>query len=431
MSDATTRSAPPPSARYRVDAATHALAEVMRFAAPADGVLHAFFREHPKLGAADRAFVAETVYGALRHARTLEALLGRATPRLLALAALVRVQGMSLRQLEPACSPKELATIQALREAAALPLPPAVAAELPDWLFNRLVSERPAEEVMALGRALQQPAPFDLRVNTLKAAREEVLAALAREGISASPMPYAPHGVRIPARTALQKHPLYLEGRVEVQDEGSQLVSYLVAPRRRELVVDFCAGAGGKTLALGALMNSQGRVYAWDTSARRLARLEARLKRSGLSNVHPQVIAGPNDTRVKRLAGKADRVLVDAPCTGTGTLRRNPDLRWRQDERALAELTQKQGEILAAAARLVKPGGRLVYATCSLLAAENRDIVEAFVAAHPQFVVREAAAILAEAGIALDTGRYLELTPHRHGTDGFFAAVLERAPAPD
>jgi 16S rRNA (cytosine967-C5)-methyltransferase len=212
-----------------------------------------------------------------------------------------------------------------------------------------------------------------------------------------------------------------------VQDEGSQLVSYLVAPTRAEMVVDFCAGAGGKTLLLGALMRSQGRLYALDTHDRRLANLKPRLARSGLSNVHPQWIAHERDTKVKRLAGKIDRVLVDAPCTGFGTLRRNPDLKWRQPESALAELAAKQRSILAAAATLVKPGGRIVYATCSVLPEENEAVVADFVAANPAFSRVDAAAELARAGIALDTGDTLRLLPHKHGCDGFYAEILTRS----
>jgi len=192
------------------------------------------------------------------------------------------------------------------------------------------------------------------------------------------------------------------------------------------MVVDFCAGAGGKTLLLGAMMRSQGRLYAFDVSAKRLARLTPRLARSGLSNVHPQVIANERDVKVKRLAGKIDRVLVDAPCTGFGTLRRNPDLKWRQTPEDLAELTVKQAQILAAAATLVKPGGRLVYATCSVLPEENDAIVDAFLASSGTFAERNVAALLAEARITLDTGSRLRLRPDLHGCDGFFAAVLER-----
>src|SRR4029453_16646901 len=212
-----------------------------------------------------------------------------------------------------------------------------------------------------------------------------------------------------------------------VQDESSQLVGYLVAPKRTDMVVDFCAGAGGKTLLLGALMRSHGRLYAFDIMEKRLANLKPPLARPGLSHMHPPLLAREGDTKIKRLAGKIDRVLVDAPCTGFGTLRRNPDLKWRQPQTAVAELAQKQQTILSAAATLVKPGGRLVYATCSVLPEENEAIVDAFLGAEPQFAPGNAAAELARAGIALDTGPMLKLLPHRHGCDGFFAAVPAHA----
>jgi len=225
----------------------------------------------------------------------------------------------------------------------------------------------------------------------------------------------------------LNKLDAFARGAMEVQDEGSQLLALLLDARRGEMVVDFCAGAGGKTLLLGALMRSQGRLYAFDVSDKRLANLKPRLARSGLSNVHPQLIANERDVRVKRLAGKIDRVLVDAPCTGFGTLRRNPDLKWRQHASALAELTAKQASILRGAAVLVKSGGRLVYATCSVLPQENEAIVEAFLAERPEFTLVPVAAELERAGIALDTGPTLKLLPHRHGCDGFFAAAMVRA----
>jgi 16S rRNA (cytosine967-C5)-methyltransferase len=204
------------------------------------------------------------------------------------------------------------------------------------------------------------------------------------------------------------------------------LLCQLVAPKRGEMAVDFCAGAGGKTLALGAMMRSSGRLYAFDVAERRLAKMKPRMARSGLSNVHPIVIDSENDIKIRRLAGKIDRVLVDAPCSGLGTLRRNPDLKWRQSPDTITELVPKQTSILAAAAKLLKPSGRLVYATCSLLPAENEAIVEAFLATHDQFELIPANTVLAEQKINLDTGKYLSMLPHRHGTDGFFAAVMQR-----
>jgi len=406
-------------------AAQAALAAVLPLAQPADVVLSRYFRAHPKLGQHDRAFIAEAVFGVLHRRFGLEFSTGASTPRQLLLAWLNRVGGVSLRQLDPLLEAGEAQWL-AERKAAPEAPPLDVSAELPAWLVAQLAADMPADEILALGRALAEPAPLDLRVNPLLASRDKVIAQLSADGIAARATPYSPLGVRVDGRPALNRHALFTSGAVEVQDEGSQLLCYLVAPKRREMVVDFCAGAGGKTLLLGALMHSQGRLYAFDVSEARLAKLKPRLRRSGLSNVHPQLLSGENDTRVKRLAGKIDRVLIDAPCSGFGTLRRNPDLKWRQGEAGIAGLAAKQGAILSAAATLVKPGGRLVYATCSFLRAENQDVVGAFLTAHPGFVLVPANEALAQQKIALDTGEFLQLYPHRHGCDGFFAAVMER-----
>jgi len=393
--------------------------------APADVTLHQFFRAHRQLGQHDRAFIAEGVFAVLRRRRSLTAQAGTNAVRPLAIAAAIRELGLSLRELEPALSADEQVWAREFKTRKPT-LTPAELADLPDWLWDALGAALP-EERDPLARSWLAPAPLDLRVNPLKTTREAAQAALAADGIASTPTPYAPLGLRVAGKPALQHHVLFTSGAIEVQDEGSQLLGYLVAPRRSEMVVDFCAGAGGKTLLLGALMRSQGRLYAFDISPRRLANLKPRLARSGLSNVYPVRIEDERDRHVKRLAGKIDRVLVDAPCTGFGTLRRNPDLKWRQPQTAVAELAAKQARLLAAAATLVKPGGRLVYATCSVLPDENEAIVEGFLAAHPEFALGNAAAELARAEIALDTGPMLRLYPHRHGCDGFFAAVLERA----
>jgi 16S rRNA (cytosine967-C5)-methyltransferase len=408
-------------------AAEAALAEILTMQQPADAVLHHFFRTHPQLGQSDRAFVAETVFGVLRRRYMLEHAFGATvTPRQLVVAFLNRVSGLSMRALEPLLKRDEARWLAAGATRTPAELPLEVTAELPAWLIARLTAKLPDAEILALGRALAQPAPLDLRVNSLLTTRAKVLAQFAREGIAAQPTPYAPCGIRLTDKPALQRHPLFTSGKIEVQDEGSQLLCLLVSPKRHEMVVDFCAGAGGKTLALGALMHTQGRLYAFDISERRLQRLKPRLKRSELSNVHPQLIRDENDARIKRLAGKIDRVLVDAPCSGFGTLRRNPDLKWRQTEAGIVELATKQRAILDAAATLLKLGGRLVYATCSFLCAENQDIVTAFLATHPRFRLLPANAVLAQQKILLDTGEYLQLWPHHHGCDGFFAAVMER-----
>lgn len=411
-----------------LSAATDALGLVLKFEFPADNVLSRYFQQHHALGQRDRAFVAEAVYGVLRHRRVLDALCGNdSNARRLLLGWLARFSGMSARELAPALGSDESQRLADMKGVALGELPPAVRAELPDWIYGRLASTLGEADVLALGHALQDPAPLDLRVNTLVTDRESARRSLGEHGIESEPTPFSPIGLRVRGKPALNRDPLFLNGSIEVQDEGSQLIGYLLAPTRHDLVVDFCAGAGGKTLMLGAMMASRGRVYAFDVSPARLARLKPRLKRSGLSNLHPQLLRNENDIKVKRLAGKIDRVLVDAPCTGLGTLRRNPDLKWRQSAESVGELRVKQAAILKAAAGLVKQGGRLVYATCSLLSEENEEIIDAFLAAHPDFVLQPANEVLRQQGIALDTGTYLRLWPQTHGTDGFFAAVLERS----
>jgi 16S rRNA (cytosine967-C5)-methyltransferase len=415
--------------RPQLEAIVHALTIVLPARAPADQQLRQFFRDNPRLGSGDRAVIADTVYAALRRRRFLEAITPTGSPREIALAALVKVQGVGLSQIESVLHGDEKTWLLGLKVADADAHPLGVRAELPDWVIERLRAARMSDdEILALGRGMQQPAPLDLRVNTMKAPREAVLERLAFDELDAVPGRYSPMAVRLTEKPALNKHPMFLDGAVEVQDEGSQILGMLVEPRRGEMVVDFCAGAGGKTLQLGAAMNSQGRLYAFDISDARLTNLAPRLKRSGLSNVFPQRIANENDAKVKRLRGKIDRVLVDAPCTGLGTLRRNPDLKSRQSEQGLAELNAKQRSILDAAASLLKPGGRLVYGTCSLLREENEAIVEAFLLAHPDFRVVPVKEVLDRVGVKLsDAGPYLHLYPHVHHTDGFFAAVLERA----
>ncbi len=423
-----TPAAPPPGPNaQRLTEAVSALTRVLTFEYPADAVLSRYFRDRHALGQHDRAFVAEAVFGVIRRKLLLDQLMPQATPRQLVLLWLARVAGFSGRELAELCTADEKEWLNTTRAPAGVAMPLSVEADLPEWVVERLLLQHDDTFIRALGRALQEPAPLDLRVNTLRATRDEVIAKLNADGIEAAPMPWSPIGVRLKNKPSLSRHPLFTNGAIEVQDEGSQLLGYLLAPRRSDLVVDFCAGAGGKTLMIGALMNSQGRVYAFDVSQKRLTNLKPRLKRSGLSNLHPQVIAHENDTRIKRLAGKIDRVLVDAPCSGLGTLRRNPDLKFRQSPQSVAELVVKQASILKAAARLVKPGGRLVYATCSLLAEENQQIVSAFLAEHGEFSALDCGELLAKQGITMECAQQMQLWPHTHRTDGFFAVAMARA----
>jgi 16S rRNA (cytosine967-C5)-methyltransferase len=404
--------------------AAAALEPMLRFSGPADETLSAYFRQHRTLGPQERAFVAEAAFAVLRRKRSLEAAAGSAIPAALVAAAAMRVLGLSGRSLEGLV---DGALAQRLRSFRSENLPDAARADLPDWLWTRLVDEHGAAEALRIAQGMLNAAPLDLRVNLARAARDEVRARLAGDGIEAAPTPYSPAGLRLAGKPPINRHPLFTEGLVEVQDEGSQLLAWLLAPRRGEMVADYCAGAGGKTLALAMLMRGSGRVYAMDISAKRLAALAPRAGRAGITSVHSIVLAGDSDPRARRLAGKLDRVLVDAPCSGFGTLRRNPDLKWRHAPAAIGQLAQKQRGILAAAARLLKPGGRLVYATCSILHEENEAVADDFQASHPSFAPLACNELLAVQRIGLDTGARLRLWPHLHGTDGFFAAAFERA----
>src|SRR5574340_336172 len=401
--------------KYRLELVIQALRAVLPLEHPADTTLRYFFKNE-RIGSNERELVAETVFGVLRHRLLLEHACGdatprdtlpaqpaacgsgceaaidettshstrlpkdgsqvagypapdasqrrvmAATPRRMALAWLVRFGGYNLREIEPVLKRDEkewLATVKGVT-AGALPLP--VQAELPEWLVEKMRASCSDADILTIGLSMQQNAPLDIRVNTLLARRDDVLQQLHDKNIEAAATPYSPVGIRLREKIPLNRDALFTEGKIEVQDEGSQLLGFLLAPRRNEMVVDFCAGAGGKTLMLSAMMNSQGRLYAMDVSEKRLANLKPRLKRSGASNIQPMLIAHENDLKVKRLAGKIDRVLVDAPCSGLGTLRRSPDLKFRQSPGSIEEFTRKQAAILASASRLLKKGGRLVYA---------------------------------------------------------------------
>ncbi len=390
-------------------------------ARPADAAANEYFRARRFIGSGDRREVSERVWQILRTRRRLQWWLREtATPRLLVAASLL-LQGVAVDLLAGLFSGGRFAAerLSAAEQAALTHLvghtldhpemPLAVRLEVPDWILP-LLQARFGEHLAAEMVALSEEAPLDLRVNLLKIDREGARAALAAEGIIAEPTPRSPWGLRVQGRRPVTSGAAFRAGLVEIQDEGSQLVAALVGAAPEMRVADFCAGAGGKTLALAMTMENRGHIVACDVSPSRLDGAVRRLRRAGVHNVERHLLE-PGDKWTKRRALGFDRVLVDAPCTGSGTWRRNPDGRLRLARRDLDELLVKQASILDQASRLVRKTGRLVYATCSLLTEENESQVSAFIVRHPAFAEVER----------------LSLTPARDGTDAFFAVSLERA----
>ena len=451
------------SALFLLTATREALAAIWAFQQPAEAVLAQYFQENRRLGSRDRTLLSDTVFGVLRRKRLLEFALAQAQPphtstaqfhHRLALLGLVWTASAAsapasthsadalhhtLAQARQLASADDQPWLESIAQAlAGLPCqqwPDSTRHNLPDWLASRLQQQYGDVAFQKLTAALQQPAPLDVRVNALQGKRAVAQQQLLEHGLESQPTPYSPWGLRLQGKPRLHQTPAFTEGLIEVQDEGSQLLCLLTDARRNETVVDFCAGAGGKTLALGAMMRNTGRLYALDISASRLQALKPRLLRSGLNHVHSMALSHEDDARLQRLWGKVDRVLVDAPCSGMGTLRRHPDLAWRQTEAGLASLQDTQQRVLASAARLLKPGGVLVYATCSLLHAENQAIADGWEQAQraqpgafqplplePIWHKHKISGLLADP----TAPHQLQLLPHQHGTDGFFAAAWQK-----
>ncbi|MFC7334223.1 RsmB/NOP family class I SAM-dependent RNA methyltransferase [Rhodocista pekingensis] len=429
----------------RIQAAIDLLSEIEATPRPADALVSQFFRNRRYIGAKDRQGVAGLVYSVLRHRGRLGWWLDRCnvmpTPRALLLAEAVLVQGRRADSVsglfngakfgpEPLNdSERRLLKAVDTHTIDHPKQPEALALEVPEWAEAPLRAAF-GDRFHAEMAAMLGEAPLDLRANPLKATREQVQAVLAEAGVAAAPTGLSPLGLRVQGRAPVSALPVFRDGLFEIQDEGSQLVALLADPRPGMQVVDFCAGAGGKTLAIAAMMDNKGRVVASDVLEGRLTRAKERFRRAGLHNIETRALSSERDPWVKRHKGKFDRVVVDAPCSGTGTWRRNPDSRWRPLGPGLAELLPLQAAILDSAARLVRPGGRLVYATCSLLPEENERQVEAFLAGHPTFRLLPVAEAWPESlGATPVTGDTLRLTPARHDTDGFFAAVMVREEA--
>lgn len=395
------------------------LREALEFKVPTDALLSKFFRENRKLQFADRGIIAETVYTVLRNYYKLTATVG--VKNTFSLIGYVWLHYLKIPTIE--LSKLKAINLKIIEETAKVDLD---LIEFPEWIQKRLAAYLTDSEIRQLSKAMADQAPLTLRVNTLKMSVTEVVRILNAEGIKSTVTKYSPFGITLANKADLMRNKLFLEGAIEVQDEASQLAGILLEPKRSEMVVDFCAGSGGKTLIFGMLMKNTGRIYAFDINERRLGNLTPRLARSGLSNVYPQLIESENDSRIKRLHGKIDKVFVDAPCLGLGTLRRNPDLKFRYNEDSLIQINQQQFSILNSASKLIKVGGRLVYATCSILREENQEIIEKFLAENSNFKLVDIGGLAIFDKLDLPDSRFLTLNPATHGTDGFFAAVMEK-----
>jgi 16S rRNA (cytosine967-C5)-methyltransferase len=427
----------------RLSAAIEVLADVDARRRPAADALKDWGLNHRFAGSGDRAAVAGLVYDTLRRRASAGWVMGEGTPRATLLGMLRLERGFDVDAIAALAdgarfAPAPLSAEERTRLAQAdlASAPPPIAGDYPEWLdaqFARVFGDGRAQELAALAAR----APLDLRVNTFKADRDKATAALS--GVGCEPTRWSPVGLRIRLAAAakspaIHAEPAFLKGMVEVQDEGSQLAALLAGAARGEQVVDLCAGAGGKTLALAAAMENHGQVYATDSDKRRLAPIHARLERAGLRNVQVRTPRGDADV-LSDLAGRADLVLIDAPCTGIGVWRRNPDAKWRMRPGALAVRQKEQEAALDRAAPLVKPGGRIAYATCSVLAEENDDQVREFLARHPGFAVvppaqvcealGERAYLFRRAVLMSEAG--LLMTPLRTDTDGFFVSLLRKS----
>lgn len=408
---------------------------------PADALVSGYFRSHRYIGSKDRGAVSNLVYGCLRHHARMNwwlEKLGHAPSvrgRFLIYQRLIeKMSGSDIlasfdgSKYAPArLSESEQKLLNQLKGRTLVhpDMPVSVTGECPDWAAEGL-AKRFGKTMGKELEALLTSAPLDVRINPLKITRERALGELRQMDLDVEATRFSPWGLRIHNRPALGQIALLKNGSIEIQDEGSQLVALLVDAKAGERVVDFCAGAGGKTLAISAMMENKGRIIACDVLAKRLERSGERFRRAGLHNIETHPLKSERDPWVKRHKGSFDRVLVDAPCSGTGTWRRNPDARWKNLGPGIEALVPLQASILDSACRLVKTGGRLIYATCSLLPEENEEQIQRFLDNHPDFKLVPVQDCRPDLKSLPDTGPYLSLSPAVHNTDGFFAAVMEK-----
>jgi len=420
----------------RVAAAIELLQKVERSQSPADDVISAYYRGRRFIGSKDRREISRLVFCALRHHARLNHWTQGGDIRQRMLALLKRVDELSSKEIAgrfngigyapTALTSEETTFIGDLADKKD-DTPDWVSAEIPEWLYGEL-STAWGENTASEAKALNTPAPLDLRVNTLKADVGRALEVLRNDKIEAEATSLSPIGLRLSGRVNLQATTAFKGGFVEVQDEGSQLIAFLTNAKADQRTIDFCAGGGGKTLALAATMKDGGPLIACDLEAERLNKLAPRLKRAGVSNITRQPLSDLNDPWIAANAGTAERVLLDVPCSGAGAWRRNPAAKWRLTPDRLEAYAKTQQEILQTASLLVAPGGRLIYATCSVLPIENEHQIDAFLSASPGFRLLPVSEVWAETigGECPCANPYLKLTPHQSGTDGFFAAVMER-----
>lgn len=402
---------------------------------PADKLLEKYFKSCRYIGSKDRGAVAELIYWVLRHKATIEWWLGKYSQnlsgRFFIITALILRGDCGIENINnifsgERFSPNKL-TDNEINYTKKIDrnlhgndgynqgIPEHVRLNYPQWMEDKLRASF-GDKISEAMNALNEQAPTDLRVNTLKTNRDKLIKDLQAEGFECAPAPFSPIGIRLTRRAPIFTSKFFKDGHFEVQDAGSQALALLVDAKAGQRVIDFCAGAGGKTLAIAAMMENKGRILAWDTSKKRLDQINVRLKRAGIHNVQTHVLESEHDSFIKRHKATADRVLVDAPCSGSGTWRRNPDLKWRFNNNDLEEVIKIQHDILQSAARLVKAGGKLIYATCSVFLEENEMQIDRFLQDNPNFKIA-----------CYDNKQpYFRVTPHEHGVDGFFAATLEK-----